>query len=401
MSVRTSRRWRFDVAIAACTALVVTALFANGQLDLALTRPFFDASSAEHWAHGQEPRWWVLYKASPWITASLVLGGLFFLVVALVRHSPLLQRQAIFVILSVLLGAGLVVNGVFKDHWNRPRPRDVIELGGSLHYASAPLRGEGGKSFPCGHCSVGFLYALGAWLWRRRLGWAIASAATGLSLGTAMGVGRMAAGGHFPSDIAWSALISLGIAHWLYWYVLKIPAHEAGELPSSTRRVPQYMLPLLAVLGAIGILSALFVTAHGERIDTAIELDSLPMQPQAFEVSALYADVDIVVVESSSAVRVRGETHGFGLPGSRLIAGHQFTTTPVATLRYSIEQRGRFTDLDCRISLEIPAANLHAITVRVERGNISIQDRTRGRVLMSGKVRVDMKTEAGRTKLSE
>jgi hypothetical protein len=216
-----------------------------------------------------------------------------------------------------------------------------------------------------------------------------------------MGVGRMAAGGHFPSDIAWSALISLGIAHWLYWYVLKIPAHEAGELPSSTRHVPQYMLPLLAVLGAIGILSALFVTAHGERIDTAIELDSLPMQPQAFEVSALYADVDIVVVESSSAVRVRGETHGFGLPGSRLIAGHQFTTTPVATLRYSIEQRGRFTDLDCRISLEIPAANLHAITVRVERGNISIQDRTRGRVLMSGKVRVDMKTEAGRTKLSE
>ena len=234
------RRWRFDVAVAACTAVVLTGVFANGQLDLGLTRLFFSAGSDEHWPRGQQVPWSLLYSASSWITASLVLGGLFFLAVALVRHRPVLQRQAIFVILSMLLGPGLVVNAVFKDHWHRPRPRDVIELGGSLHYAPAPLRGEGGKSFPCGHCSVGFLYALGAWLWRRRLGWAIASAATGLSLGTAMGVGRIAAGGHFPSDIAWSAFISLGIAHWLYWYVLRIPAHEAGELTSSTRRVPRY-----------------------------------------------------------------------------------------------------------------------------------------------------------------
>ena len=368
----TSRRWRFDAAVAACTAAVLTGVFANGQLDFALTGLFFDAGSDEHWPRGQQVPWSLLYNASSWITASLVLGGLFFLAVALVRHRPLLQRQAIFVILSMLLGPGLVVNAVFKDHWDRPRPRDVIELGGTLHYAPAPLRGEGGKSFPCGHCSVGFLYALGAWLWRRRSGWAITSAATGLSLGTAMGVGRMAAGGHFPSDIAWSAFISLGIAHWLYWYVLRIPAHEAGELPSSARRLPRYTLAL----------------------------DSLPMQPQAFVVSAQYSDVDIVVVDSGAAVRVRGETHGFGLPGSRLIASHEFTTTPVPTLRYSIEQRGRFTDLDCRISLEIPAANLQAITVHVEKGNISIQDRTRGRVLETGKVRVDMSTGAGRAKLS-
>jgi membrane-associated PAP2 superfamily phosphatase len=397
----TSRQWRFDAAVAACAAAVVTGVFANGQLDLALTGPFFDAGSGEHWPLGQQMPWSLLYSSSSWITASLVLGGLLFLAVALVRHKPLLQRQAIFVILSMLLGPGLLVNAVFKDHWDRPRPRDVIELGGSLHYAPAPLRGEGGKSFPCGHCSVGFLYAVGAWLWRRRLRWAIASAATGLSLGTAMGVGRMAAGGHFPSDIAWSAFISLSIAHWLYWYVLRIPAHEAGEPPSSSRRLPRYTLALLAVLGAISILSALFVTAHGERIDTAIRLDSLPMQPQEFVVSARYSDVDIVVVDSGAAVRVHGETHGFGLPGSRLVASPEFTTTPVPTLRYSIEQRGRFTDLDCRISLEIPAANLQAITVHVEKGNILIRDRTQGRVLKSGKVRVDMRTGAGRAKLSE
>lgn len=390
------------MAVAACTAAGITGVFANGKLDLALTGIFFDAGSQEHWPRGQQMPWSLLYNASSWITASLVLGGLVGLAIGLVRRRPLLQRQATFVILCMLLGPGLVVNAVFKDHWDRPRPRDVIELGGSLHYAPAPLRGEGGKSFPCGHCSVGFLYALGAWVWRRRLSWAIASAATGLSLGTAMGVGRMAAGGHFPSDIAWSAFISLGIAHWLYWYVLKIPVHEAGELPSSSgRRLPRYVLPLLAAFGALGILSALFVTAHGERIDTAIRLDSLPMQPRAIAVSAQYSDVHIVVVDSGDAVRVQGETHGFRLPGSRLVASHAFTATPVATLHYSIEQRGRFTDLDCRISMEIPAANLQAITVHVEKGNISVQDRTRGRVLASGKLQLDMKTGAGRAKLSD
>ncbi len=63
-----------------------------------------------------------------------------------------------FLILSVVIGPGLIINAVFKDHWDRPRPRDVVEFGGMLQCTPAPLRGESGESFPCGHCSVGFLY---------------------------------------------------------------------------------------------------------------------------------------------------------------------------------------------------------------------------------------------------
>jgi membrane-associated PAP2 superfamily phosphatase len=76
-------------------------------------------------------------------------------------------------ILSVVIGPGLIINAVFKDHWDRPRPRDVVEFGGMLQCTPAPLRGESGESFLCGHCSVGFLFASGWWLWkRRRPGWA-------------------------------------------------------------------------------------------------------------------------------------------------------------------------------------------------------------------------------------
>jgi len=73
-----------------------------------------------------------------------------------------------FLILSVLIGPGLIINAVFKDHWDRPRPGDVVEFGGMLQCTPAPLRGESGESFPCGHCSVGFLFASGWWLWKRR-----------------------------------------------------------------------------------------------------------------------------------------------------------------------------------------------------------------------------------------
>jgi len=152
---------------------------------------------------------------------------------------------------------------VFKDHWDRPRPRDVVEFGGTLHYTPAPWRGEGGSSFPCGHCSVGFLYASGWWVWKsRRPRWARASLALGLALGAALGLGRMAAGAHFLSDVIWSALLALGLAHVLYFHVLRLAITQPADRGPSTA---PFWLPgaqmstLLAVLGAALVLTALFI----------------------------------------------------------------------------------------------------------------------------------------------
>jgi membrane-associated PAP2 superfamily phosphatase len=398
--------WQVDVAIAVGAAVVITALFAGGQLDLAFTRPFFSPDTAEHWPLGSELPWRILYQAAPWITASLVVGALVFLGAAALRRDRTLQRRAIFVALAVLLGPGLLVNGVFKDHWNRPRPRDVVELGGVLHYASAPLRGEGGKSFPCGHCSVGFLYALGWWLWRRRRGRAIASLALGLAVGTALGIGRMAAGGHFPSDIVWSAFISFAVAHWLYWYVLRIPEYEAGgAVPRAAARrsvLLRYAPPLLAAAGAAGVLVALFVTAHGALVNETIRLAALPAPPRVFEFSAAAADVDITIVDPPAAsVQVHGETHGFGFPGSRLTVVHDYVSSPEPTLRYRMEQRGRFTDLDCRLAFELPATDLRTIVIRIGRGNVSIRDRTRARVIANRTVHVEARSDAGSIRISD
>lgn len=359
----------------AAFGVVITVVFAATRLDLSAAAYFYRDG---HWPLGRELPWSLFYRMSPWIVASLVLGSLAALAVGIARQREALRRHAIFVLLSVVLGPGLVVNFVLKDHWERPRPREIVEFGGDLPYRVAPLRGEGGKSFPCGHCSVGFLYALGWWIWRtRRPSWAWTSLGVGLAAGTALGLGRMAGGGHFLSDVVWSAYLALGLAHLLYCYAL----------PRMHR-----LLPLLAGLGGVAVLAALFVTAHGTHIATDIPLAGAP---KVFEVIARTANVEIIVDDSpSDKVSVNGELHGFGLPGSRLSARSEFVAEP-ATLRYVVEQEGWFTDLDAQLSIHIPAARWERIVVRLDHGNIKVTDLTAARLVASEKLPLDLRTKKG------
>src|SRR5208337_1633348 len=149
----------------------------------------------------------------------------------------------------------------------------------------APWRGEGGSSFPCGHCSVGFLYASGWWLWkRRRPRWAAASLATGLTVGAALGLGRMAAGGHFLSDVIWSALLALGLAHVLYYHILRLASEDAPDRWAASRqplrRLGTLAITMLATVGAAMALTALFVTPHGRQLRAQVDISSLPNAPR-------------------------------------------------------------------------------------------------------------------------
>jgi lipid A 4'-phosphatase len=406
------------LALLTVLAAAVTAVFAATPLDLAAARFFYrpgGSSGMDRWPLARELPWSALYRLAPWLTAILVIAGLAALAAGVARGRGDWRRHGIFLLLSVALGPGLLVNAVFKDHWGRPRPRDIVELGGPLHYRVAPLPGgEGGSSFPCGHCSVGFLYAAGWWVWRRRRpAWAWGSLAVGLAAGFALGLGRMAAGGHFLSDVIWSALLALGVAHVVYHYVLRIPVHEmrdeARESGASAASGPvsrgQRAVAVLAALGGVAVLLALFAAPHGTELAAKIPLSSLPGAPRVFEITARTANVEIVIVDGTDGgpaggradqVSITGELHGFGLPGSRLDARSGFDPQPVPTLRYRIEQRGWFTDLDGAATVRVPAGELERIVVRLGRGNIRVTDATRQGVVRRGRLKLDLRTAAGR-----
>jgi membrane-associated PAP2 superfamily phosphatase len=294
--------WLPEAILLFAIAIAATVIFGLTRLDIAAAGVFYHAPGTDHWPLGSVWPWSALYRLAPYITASLLALGLLGLLLGRLRKIETWRQNGIFLIFSIVIGPGLIVNAIFKDHWERPRPRDVVEFGGALHYSPPPWPGEGGGSFPCGHCSVGFLYAGGWWIWKRqRPEWARASLALGLVLGSALGVARMAAGAHFLSDVVWSAILALSLAHILYHHILRLSARERA-IPSAALNRPvrppgNRILTVLALSGAACVLIALFVTPHGRPFSTRVDLALLPQAPRVLEITARSANIDIVIVD--------------------------------------------------------------------------------------------------------
>jgi lipid A 4'-phosphatase len=402
------RPWLAEALTLVTLAVLITAVFAATPLDIAAARLFYRAASPGLWPLAAREPWSFLYSAAPWITASLVLAGLALLAAARLHRQDRQRRGALLLLLALAIGPGLLGNGVFKDHWARPRPREILQFGGALSYVPAPLPGRnGGASFPCGHCSVGFLYGAGWWIWRRRRpAWARASLGVGIAAGLALGLGRMAAGAHFLSDVLWSALLAYGVCHVLGYHVLHLERADGGAGASAKPLHPLWTRvgAPAAVLGGLAVLLALFVTAHGTRVSARIPLASLPEPPQVLEFAARAADVQIVLLDApgsgpAAQVSVAGELHGFGLPGSRLTAGYDFVRAPAPRLRYRFEQTGRFTDLGGFATVLVPATAVERVVVSLDRGNIVVRDETRSGVVRRHTVALDLHTGRGQVEV--
>jgi len=131
------------------------------------------------------------------------------------RPALMSSLSALFLILTLALGPGLLVNGVLKEGWARPRPGMVTEFGGE--YVFMPWwdpRGtcDSNCSFVSGETSSAVWLAAPAMLapppWRY-----LALAAVGI-YGSAMALIRMMAGGHFLSDVIFAAIFT-GLVIWL------------------------------------------------------------------------------------------------------------------------------------------------------------------------------------------
>lgn len=379
-------------------ALLTAAVFATGTLDLAAARWFFRPDAVDHWPLAREFPWLVLYRAAPWITTALVTAGLAAFALSLLPRRRHWRGVATLVLLAVVIGPGLIGNAVLKDHWQHPRPRDLVELGGSMHYVPSPLIGrEGGASFPCGHCTVGFLFGLGWWIFRgRRRRWARASLIAGLTTGALLGVGRMAAGAHFLSDVIWSALLAYAVTHVLHYHVLRLEPAAAPGAAGGEERPPRgsRVLTIAAPLAGVVVLLALSTLPHGTDLAASVVLSS--ESPRTLEVDAERANITVVLVDAPAArITVEGELHGFGIPGAHLGAQFETMAGPPPALRYSIEAHGWLTDVDGVARLTVPAQAFERIRVRVGRGNIRVVDATRAGAVRGGSVQLELRTERG------
>jgi lipid A 4'-phosphatase len=194
-------------------------------IDLATSYLFYDGAKGFFLAGWLPLR--AVEGSVPWIVRLMIALAVIAAGWLIVAGRPLwrLDRKAlIFVVAATALGPGVIANTVLKDHWGRARPSQVTEFGGARQYTAAPLPAaqcERNCAFVSGHAALGFSLVSFAFLlpfgWRRKT--AVAAA---LGFGALVGLARIAAGGHFLSDVVYAGLIVFATSWLLYqWIVVR------------------------------------------------------------------------------------------------------------------------------------------------------------------------------------
>ena len=116
---------------------------------------------------------------------------------------------AAMLVLTFAIGPGLLVNGILKAHFHRPRPVNTAEVAGEGQPYRPFYRFDGACprncSFSSGETAAAFWTAAPALLAPPPL--TAPAVAAALSFGALVGAMRMLAGAHFLSDVAFSALV--------------------------------------------------------------------------------------------------------------------------------------------------------------------------------------------------
>ena len=208
-----------DFLVPLLAAVAATGAIDLAGADLAVQALFYSPGAG--WVLGTLDPWAFLYRYGN--IPAFALGVLGLIAFALSFFSERFRPDrmaALFVVVLLALGPGLIVNTVFKDHWGRPRPAEIVQFGGAETYRSFwhPSSPERGRSFPSGHAAVGFFLMAPFFVLRRKApGWARRALAAGILYGSLMGLGRMIQGGHFLTDVIWSGFMVYFTGLFLYY----------------------------------------------------------------------------------------------------------------------------------------------------------------------------------------
>jgi lipid A 4'-phosphatase len=250
-------------------ALFAAALFTLApQIDLWVSGLFW--RSGEGFFLAQLPAVRFLYRAVlvlTWLIAIPLSLYLIFVLICVLGATPRFPalarhwRAALYLLLALAIGPGLIVNTAFKDHWGRARPSQVTEFGGTQQFTPAflpSLACERNCSFVSGHAALGFYLVSFAFLVpmrRRRLAIAAAVAAGGL-----FGLVRIAQGAHFLSDVVFAGFL-VTASSWLLHRLLIANDLLANErIAAWSAVIPwRWLLAWSAATGAAILLSILFL----------------------------------------------------------------------------------------------------------------------------------------------
>jgi len=252
--------------------LILTILFMlyDGALDKLITSLFYDSSLplGDRFFLDETQPFLFMNDYEIVFDVLMLVFFVFLLIVGLIRikhpKGKLLTRYSLYLIISVLISVGVIVNWILKGLYGRPRPVQTLLFINSpsgdmfdFFFVWEPawlidptLIGEG-KSFPSGHTSAAAMFSLLFFIFRNAQIWknmtpdkpklnktiyisSLMFKWFGFLMGTAgtvlMGLSRIVAGKHFASDTMWALAIVWTISWIFYRYVFRIPQNESKLL---------------------------------------------------------------------------------------------------------------------------------------------------------------------------
>jgi lipid A 4'-phosphatase len=210
---------RIGLGIVLVIAAVVGVIFGvHGRFDIDFSALFFDPV-AHVFTIGGSPWEQLTRKMARTLITLIALPSFIAIFGKLVlprRRMVIDGRTALYLVLTLTIGPGLITNTLLKDHWGRMRPIDIVEFLGDSRFT--PWWDPRG---PCpNNCSFVAGEPAGAF-------WTLAPAAMAPSqwrllayggafvFGLAIGLLRIAAGGHFFTDVVFSGVFMYLVA-WIF-----------------------------------------------------------------------------------------------------------------------------------------------------------------------------------------
>jgi lipid A 4'-phosphatase len=210
---------RTGLAIAFLIGAVVGIVFGvYPQLDIAIAAWFYDPVT--HGFVGKSESIVQVRDAATYFIAALVAPAVVAILGKLVmpkRRMLIPGRAALFLSVSLALGPFLIANVGLKNVWGRMRPIDIVEFGGTDRFtpwwdASGPCPEN--CSFVGGEAATAFWTLAPAALTPPQ--WRPLAYGAALAFGSGIGVLRMAAGGHFFTDIVFAGVFMFVVVWTLY-----------------------------------------------------------------------------------------------------------------------------------------------------------------------------------------
>jgi lipid A 4'-phosphatase len=261
----------FSMVIGAIATGIVTLIFYATDLDLQIAGVFYDPDGNNFPTADLMPWAW-FNKNDDLLVYLLVALTLFLFILGCIKPQfrPFLV-YALFMVVSYLVGPGLIANVLFKGvdigdfyiGWGRPRPREIIQFGGTADFYRVwepafldETLHDTNSSFPSGHVTVGAIFIVIFFVFNnvefmtRIFGektraksiiinlFKYGGLASSIVLGILLAISRISAGAHFASDCLYSFVFTWLPTVVLYYWVFNIPKLEARALARMNQAGP-------------------------------------------------------------------------------------------------------------------------------------------------------------------